>query len=216
MKALRGKFVVFEGPDGSGKTTQFRRFLKACTDAGVDVCEVREPGGTGVGEKVRTILLDHAHQDMVLRCEMLLYMASRAQLVEQRIKPALARNDFVAADRFVSSTLAYQGTAGGLSLEDIRAVATIATHGLKTDLVVIFDVDENTAAARINPLLGSVSRDAPDRMEAKGREFQAKVRRGYLEQAKADPKGHLVIDASKNPEEVWQSLMNGMKTKLGS
>lgn len=208
--------MVFEGPDGSGKTTQFRRFLQACTDAEVPVCEVREPGGTGVGEKIRLILLDHAHQDMVLRCEMLLYMASRAQLVEQRIRPALERGDFVAADRFVSSTLAYQGTAGGLALEDIRSVAVIATHGLKTDLVVIFDVDEGTAAARINPLLGSVARpgNGPDRMEAKGREFHAKVRHGYLEQARRDPKGHLVIDASKNPEEVWGALMKGLEERF--
>src|ERR1043165_4262769 len=85
LKSLCGKFIVFEGPDGSGKTTQFRRFLRTCTDAGIGVCEVREPGGTGVGEKIRDVLLDHAHKDMSLACEMLLYMASRAQLAEQRI-----------------------------------------------------------------------------------------------------------------------------------
>src|SRR5262249_8577274 len=95
LKSLAGKFLVFEGPDGSGKTTQFNRFLRACTDAGLAVCEVREPGGTGVGEKIREVLLDHAHKDMSLACEMLLYMASRAQLVQQRIRPALSRGQLV-------------------------------------------------------------------------------------------------------------------------
>ena len=215
LSKLRGRFLVFEGPDGSGKTTQFRRFLAACARAGVPVCEVREPGGTGVGERVREILLDHAHHDMALRCEMLLYMASRAQLVEQRIRPALANHELVAADRFVSSTLAYQGAAGGLPLHEIRAAAETATHGLSPDLILIFDVDEVTAASRINPLLQSSTRDGkgPDRMEAKGRDFHRKVRLGYLEQAKAEPGRHLVLDASKGPEEVWAAMMDGLKER---
>lgn len=216
LSFLRGKFLVFEGPDGSGKTTQFRRFLAACAESGIPVCEVREPGGTGVGERVREILLDHAHHDMALRCEMLLYMASRAQLVEQRIRPALAKRDLVLADRFVSSTLAYQGAAGGLPLAEIRAAADIATHGLAPDLILIFDVDEVTAASRISPLLQSSTRDGkgPDRMESKGREFHRKVRFGYLDQAKSDPGRHLVLDASKGPDEVWAAVMNGLRAKF--
>lgn len=226
LARLKGKFIVFEGPDGSGKTTQFRRFLALCGETDVPVCEVREPGGTGVGEKVRQILLDHAHQDMVLRCEMLLYMASRAQLVEQRIVPALRTGHLVLADRFVSSTLAYQGAAGGLPRDEILAAARIATHGTNPDLVVIFDVDEVTAAGRINPLLESVARDpslparptrengGPDRMEAKGRDFHRKVRQGYLDQARHEPHRHLVIDASKDPESVWDQLQGSMRTRF--
>lgn len=207
LKSLAGRFIVFEGPDGSGKTTQFRRLLGACHEADLAVCEVREPGGTGVGERIRAVLLDPIHQDMSLVCEMLLYMASRAQLCEQTIRPALAKSELVLADRFVSSTIAYQGHAGGIPLDDIRAVARIATGGLRPDLVVIFDVDERTAAGRLNPLL--------DRMEAKGAAFHRKVREGYLAQAREEPERHLLIDASRPAEQVWFSLLSGLRNWAG-
>lgn len=207
MSRLAGRFVVFEGPDGSGKTTQFRRLLGECERAGVPVCEVREPGGTGVGEQIRRVLLDHAHRDMVVRCEMLLYMASRAQLVEQRIRPALARGALVLADRFVPSTLAYQGAAGGMDKSEILAVARVATGGLEPSLVVVFDVDEATAARRLSPLL--------DRMEAKGRDFHRRVREGYLAQVRADPARHLLIDATRSEQEVWEALVSGLRSRFG-
>lgn len=198
LSGLAGRFVVFEGPDGSGKTTQFRRLLAACQAADIPVCEVREPGGTGVGEKIREILLDHAHKDMSLACEMLLYMASRAQLVEQRIRPAMKRGELVLADRFVASTLAYQGSAGGMPEQDILDVARVAMQGVKPDLVIVFDVDEGTALKRMSPLL--------DRMEAKGREFHRKVREGYLRQVAAEPGRYRKIDATLSEEEVWGEL----------
>jgi dTMP kinase len=205
--ALSGRFIVFDGPDGSGKSTQLRRFVKAARDAGQTVCEVREPGGTEVGERIRAALLDHLeNEDMDTRCEMLLYMASRAQLCTTRIGPALKRGELVVADRFVSSTLAYQGTAGGLDPDDIRAVARIATAGVSPDVTVIFDVDENTAASRLNPLL--------DRMESKGRAFHARVRAGYLDQIAADPKAHLRIDAAPAPEVVWADLLLQLTTRF--
>lgn len=210
---LHGKFIAFEGPDGSGKSTQLRRFLTLCKDHDVPVCEVREPGGTAVGERVRTILLDHAHADMSLRCEMLLYMASRAQLVEQRIRPALAQRHLVIADRFVSSTLAYQGAAAGLPIEDIHAVARVATGGTMPDFVVIFDVDEHTAAQRMNPLLAS-GRAELDRIESRGLDFHRKVRQGYREQAEAEPDRHIVIDASKGPDDVWSQLLASLSRRL--
>jgi dTMP kinase len=208
LKALAGKFVAFEGPDGSGKTTQFRRFLVAARDAGVPVCEVREPGGTGVGERIRDILLDHAHKDMTLRCEMLLYMASRAQLVEQTIRPALSRGELVCADRYLASTLAYQGAGGGLADREIRAVAEVALTGCMPDLTIIFDVDERTAAGRLSPLL--------DRMEAKGREFHGRVREGYLTQAKADPARVRVVDATRSEEQVWQALTSLLRSRFAA
>jgi dTMP kinase len=205
---LRGRFIVFEGPDGSGKTTQFRRFVAACQGAGVPMCEVREPGGTGVGEKIREILLDHAHKDMTQTCEMMLYMASRAQLLEQRIRPALARGELVLADRFLPSTLAYQGTAGGIPVQDILDVARVALHGCKPDLVLIFDVDEETASRRLSPLL--------DRMEAKGREFHRMVRQGYLQQIAADPARYKRIDASVPEEQVWKSVLAVVRQQLAT
>lgn len=199
VRGYAGKFVVFDGPDGSGKTTQFIRAVQLCRDAGMTVCEVREPGGTEVGELIRDVLLHHRHVDIALRCEMLLYMASRAQLVETLIRPALRAGQLVLADRFISSTLAYQGAAGGLPLDEIRAVGAVACGDVTPDLVVIFDVDEQTAAQRMARKL--------DRMEAKGDAFHRKVRQGYLDQARADPARHIVIDASRPEREVTDALI---------
>lgn len=209
LNAYRGRFVVFEGPDGSGKSTQFRRLSDAAKAKGVPLCEVREPGGTPVGEKIRETLLARVQpgMDMSLRCEMLLYMASRAELVERRIRPALKAGELVLADRYVASTLAYQGAAGGLSGADISAVARVATQNLQPDLVVIFDLDEAAAAARLSPLL--------DRMEAKGAAFHRKVRHGYLDLAKGDPSRYAVVDASKDPEMVWASVCATMAERAG-
>ncbi len=200
LSQYRGRFVVFEGPDGSGKSTQFRRLSDAAKDRGIPLCEVREPGGTPVGEKIRETLLARVQpgMDMSLRCEMLLYMASRAELVERRIRPALKAGEMVLADRYVASTLAYQGAAAGLSAADISAIARVATQNLQPDLVVIFDLDETAAAKRLSPLL--------DRMEAKGAAFHRKVRHGYLDLAKGDPARYAVVDASKDPDTVWMSL----------
>lgn len=205
-RALPGRFVVFEGPDGSGKSTQFRRFCGACRQAGVAVCEVREPGGTGIGEAVRELLLAHTHGDMTLRCEMLLYMASRAQLVERIIRPALQGGSLVVADRYVSSTLAYQGGGGGLPERDILDVARAATDGLEPDLVLIFDVDEATAACRRDP--------TPDRIEARPEAFRERVRRSYLEQARRHPSRHAVIDATGGPDRVFADTLAALMGRL--
>lgn len=211
LRALAGRFIVFEGPDGSGKSTQFRRLIDLCREAGITVCEVREPGGTAIGERIRAILLDPIHAEMSLRCEMLLYMASRAQLVEQRIRPALQRGELVLADRFIPSTLAYQGAAGGIPEREIYAVgdAACGPRGAPgscwPDLVLIFDVDEATAATRLNPLL--------DRMEQKGAEFHRKVRSGYLQQASRDPARHALIDASKDADTVTNAMIEVLRDR---
>lgn len=203
---LAGRFLVFDGPDGSGKSTQLRRFAEHCAAHGVEPELVREPGGTPIGEAIRGVLLDPRYAEMELRCEMLLYMASRSQLMTERIRPALAAGRFVLADRFISSTLAYQGTAGGLDPEEILAVGRVATGGCWPDLVVIFDVDEATAAGRLPADL--------DRMEAKGAAFHRRVRQGYLAQAARDPERHLVIDASRSEDEVFAALVEGVATRL--
>lgn len=196
---LGGSFIVFDGPDGSGKSTQFRRFADFCSTRGVTVTEVREPGGTSIGEHIRAVLLDPANDSMAMRCEMLLYMASRAQLFEERILPALARGELVLADRFTSSTLAYQGTAGGLAFADILAVGKVATGNRWPDLTVIFDVDERTAASRLSPLL--------DRIEQRGAEFHRRVRDGYLQQVRDFPERYRTVDASRSPDEVFGELL---------
>ncbi|HEX7010199.1 MAG TPA: dTMP kinase [Phycisphaeraceae bacterium] len=211
LDKLRGRFIVFDGPDGSGKTTQFHRMSRLAEAAGVPVCPVREPGGTPVGEQIRKLLLEYRdddHGQMDLRCEMLLFMASRAQLVAQRIRPALAEGQLVLADRFISSTLAYQGAAGGLDRQEILTVGQVALSDCWPHLVVIFDVDEKTAASRLSPLL--------DRMEQKGAQYHRRVRQGFLDQAKADPARHLVIDATADPDTVFQRLLHGLEHKLAA
>jgi len=207
VRQLAGKFIVFDGPDGSGKTTQFRRFVRLATEAGLEVCEVREPGGTYVGEQIRKVLLDPDNQEEVdVRCEMLLFMASRAQLVQQKLRPAIAAGKLILADRFISSTLAYQGSAGGLPTQDILDVGHFALNDVWPDLFVIFDVDDKTAAGRLNPLL--------DRIELKSAEFHRKVRQGYLDQAQSDPNGYAVIDARPDENTVHDQLLKTIRERL--
>ncbi len=211
MTKLQGKFLVFEGPDGSGKTTQMRRLHATLSDADIPVLEVREPGGTAIGEQIRQVLL-HTKAEMTIRCEMLLYMASRAQLVEQRIKPALAQGHVVLSDRYVQSTLAYQGAAGGIPQDDIMAVAHAALQGVLPHLTLIFDVDEHTAASRINPLMASATRkDGLDRIESRGAEFHRMVREGYLAHARANAHDHRVLNAARNPDDIWTDVLAVVK-----
>lgn len=207
IRQLAGRFVVFDGPDGSGKTTQFHRFADFVEKHGVAICEVREPGGTAIGEEVRNLLLDPANKEEInTLCEMLLFMASRAQLVAQRIRPALAAGQLVLADRFISSTMAYQGTAGGIPIDDIISAGKIALQECWPDLVVVFDVDQATAATRLSPLL--------DRMEQKGADYHKTVRQGYLDQAARDPEKYLVINATVKEDEVFQRLMEAMASRF--
>jgi dTMP kinase len=143
-----------------------------------------------------------------IRCEMLLFMASRSQLIAQKIAPALAAGKLVLADRFISSTLAYQGAAGGLREEDITAVGQVAIGPNWPDLVVVFDVDETVAARRLNPLL--------DRMEQKGAAFHRLVREGYRRQAEAMPQRYLLVDASRGEDEVFAAVIAGLEAHLGA
>lgn len=212
LDGLAGRFVVFDGPDGSGKSTQLARLMQAAEAQGVEVCHVREPGGTEIGEAIRRVLLDPAVQEAIdARCEMMLFMASRAQLLSQKIRPALDAGCLVLADRFISSTLAYQGAAGGLPIEDILGVGRVALGRTWPDLVVVFDVDEVTAAARMNPLLRGQEFDTvKDRMEMKGSAFHRRVRQGYLDQAAQDPMHHLVLDATGEEDAVYERMVTGL------
>ncbi|QOJ01869.1 MAG: dTMP kinase [Phycisphaeraceae bacterium] len=216
---LRGAFIALEGADGSGKSTQIDRLLKHLASLGLCVCHVREPGGTAVGEQVRAVLLS-TNNEMSPVCEMLLYMASRAQLVHERIAPALAQGHTVLADRFVSSTLAYQGAGAGLPERDILDVARVATSGYSPDLIVVFDVDATTAAQRTRGASPKSAKSAKstapgvtlfdDRIEQRGLDFQERVRRSYLDQAAREPARHLVVDARGTPDQVWGALCRGL------
>lgn len=203
---LSGKFIVFDGPDGSGKSTQVQRFALWCSKEGLSVKEVREPGGTLIGEQVRQILLDPANRDMTLACEMLLYMASRAQLMKQEIIPALKMGEVVIADRFVSATLVYQGIAGGLPLKWIEHVAEVALGGCVPDLTLIFDVDNETASKRLNPLL--------DRMEQKGDSFHKKVQKGFVELANSAPELYELINARQDIDHVEAAVRTTVSSRF--
>ncbi len=220
LASLAGRFIVFEGADGCGKSTQLARFAKLCEAAGLEVCQVREPGGTDVGERVRTILLDKASAGMTVRCEMLLFMASRAELVERRIAPGLARRAVVLTDRFVASTYAYQGSGGGLPDEEIASVARVACGPVMPHLTLVFDLCEEVAARRTGVAAVGKAQSGgslfADRMEERDRDFFAKVRRGYLELARREPDRHAIIDAAGTPDEVWEIVLRTLEARLAT
>lgn len=193
LQYLSGKFVVFEGPDGCGKTTQMESLITRLHGDGVVVRRLREPGGTPIGEQIRELLLS-TKSEMNVRCEMLLYMASRAQLVHEQVKPALAAGECVLSDRFASSTLAYQGGGGGMDLQEILNVAQSAVGPMDgggwPHLTIVFDLEIDQAMRRLNPLFH-------DRIEQRDREYFQRVRENYLWQAKKWPERYRIVDASK-------------------
>jgi len=225
MQQLSGKFIVFDGPDGCGKTTQLKALITRLEGEGLKVRRLREPGGTSIGEQIREVLLSTKNKDMDVRCEMLLYMASRAQLVHEQIKPALAAGECVVADRYASSTLAYQGGGGGMDLMHIRAVAEIAVDGVWPDLTIVFDLDTDEAMARLNPLWdggnaapGKPRRksadqpglfsdeDVKDRIEQRARDYFQRVRENYLWQVQQWPQRYRIVDASKSIPQVEKQV----------
>jgi dTMP kinase len=187
-------FFSFDGVDGGGKTTQIGRFCDWLRSRGHDVIACRDPGSTALGEVLRQILLDARTTPIARRAEMLLYMAARAQLVDEVIAPALAQGRWVVSDRFLLANVAYQGHAGSLDIDGIWQVGQVATAGIEPDLTFVLDLTDAEAAARINRPL--------DRMELQGDTFRAAVRAGYLAEAARRPERIVVIDASRSIDEV--------------
>lgn len=177
----RGVFITLEGPDGCGKSTQSRMLRDALATAGYDVVRTFEPGGTGIGRRIREIILDTKSSGMCGITEFLLYAADRAQDVHEVIMPALAAGRIVIGDRFFDSSIAYQGYGLGMDVEAVRAVNAIATRGLIPDLTVLLDIDPATGVAR-----ATGDRDA-DRIEQRKLEFHASVRNAYLQMAADEP-----------------------------
>lgn len=202
--ALPSRFVVIDGPDGSGKTTQVELLSAALRAGGVNVCQVRDPGGTAIGEKVRAILLDRGHDEMVVQCELMLYMASRAQLAEQVIGPALAAGQCVLGDRYISSTVAYQG-AGGLDTQSVLAAGRIAVGATWPDLTVVLDLPAEAGLERTRRKAGG---GAQDRIEAKAIAFHRKVRELFLKQAADDPAHFVVVDGAPDAQQVHRRILD--------
>jgi dTMP kinase len=194
-----GKFIVIDGPDGCGKTTQTKLLVDELKREGVAVETFREPGGTAIGEKIRQILLNPEHIAMGTETEVMLYMAARVQLWREKIKPALKENKCVVVDRWLSSTCAYQGYAGGFGMDKVIKIATECIERPWPDLTIILDVDLETASKRLKKDL--------DRMEQKGDGYHKKVREGFLKLAEGR-ENFVIINATDDIETVHKQVIN--------
>ena len=206
----RGVLITREGPDGGGKTAQADRLRAAVAAAGREAILVREPGGTAAGERIRAILMDRGATAVQLtqRTDALLFLAARSQLVETVIQPALERGAVVISDRYLDSTLAYQGYGGGLDVEALRIVGRFATGGLRPDLTLLFDVSVEVGLAR-------KSDAETTRFEAHfDRAFHERVRAGYLALAVAQPDRWVVLDASAPEADVLAAALHAVEALL--
>lgn len=195
---LQGKFIVLDGPDGCGKSTQTELLAQRLHEQGVPTSRFRDPGDTAIGEKIRDILLSTDHRAMSTRTELLLYMAARSQLWAERIAPALKENRCVVLDRWLSSTCAYQGHAGGFGMDKVIQIAGDCLERVWPDLTIILDVDLKTASQRLSRQL--------DRMEAKGDGYHQKVREGFLQLAD-ERDDFLVVDTTRDIETVQKNIL---------
>jgi dTMP kinase len=205
--ARRGAFISIEGPEGGGKTRQAQRLRNVLVEAGLDVVLTREPGGTGLGEAVRELLLSHkasgTREEIAPRGDALLFNAARAQLVSEVIEPALAGGQTVICTRFADSTLAYQGFGQGLPLDELRRLERFATGGLKPDLTLLLDLPPEVGLAR-------KTGTEVTRFEAGfDLEFHRRVREGFRTLADREPDRFVVIDASGPPDSVFQAVLDG-------
>jgi dTMP kinase len=212
MNHLRGKFIVFDGNEGCGKSTQAQMALARMREAGLEPLLVRDPGSTRIGEMVRAILLDPQNTDMAARCEMLLFMASRAQMMKDMILPALKNGETVISDRFISSTLAYQLGGDGLTEKEILEVGRVAVNQHWPDLTIIFDLPVTVSSGRTRPKFTLFPDDPAagaekDRIERRSIEYHEKVRENYLKQAKNKQLKYRVVDANRDVEVVHGDVM---------
>jgi dTMP kinase len=194
-------FITFEGPEGGGKSSQIRMLADFLEANGFAVFVTREPGGTAIGDQIRDVLHEVSNTDMVAATEFLLYSASRAQLVRERIVPALEAGVIVLCDRYADSTIAYQGYGRGLDLEMVRQITRFATGGLVPDLTFLLDIDVERGLAR------RVAGDAEmNRLDLEAVAFHKRVRQGYHHLAARDPRRWVIVDADRRPERVQADL----------
>jgi dTMP kinase len=196
-KRYTGKFITFEGPEGSGKSTHSKLLCAFLRQKGFKVLHTREPGGTLIGEKIRHILLDNANKKMSDTCELLLYMAARAQIVEEKILPALKQGKVVLCDRFLDASLAYQGYGAGLDLKLIEHLGKVTTAALKVNLTILLDIESRKGLKRSS---------RGDRLEMKAIAFHKRVRKGYLKLAGKYPRRIKLISAIKSIDETQEKI----------
>ena len=208
-----GRFITFEGGEGCGKSTQIRLLADRLRAAGKEVLLTREPGGTALAEKIRSLVREESDDPPNSRAETLLFIASRAQVVENVIRPALASGTWVLCDRFADSTFAYQGYGRGLDLDELKRINSFATGGLEPDMTILLNVSPEVSAKRMRAREAATNTDA-DRMEKAGDGFHARLRQGFFELAAAEPERFAVIQADGGVEEVAEAVWNSIQPML--
>lgn len=203
-------FITLEGPEGSGKTTAVEFAVNKLIEMGYEIVRTREPGGTPIAEQIRNVILDKANTMMDARTEALLYAASRRQHLVEKVWPAIKEGQIVVCDRFLDSSLAYQGGARGLGVEEILNVNLFATENQWPDLTLLFDIDPTIGLARI---ASNASREV-NRLDLEKLDFHNKVRNTFLDLSKKYPDRYIVIDASKPKEEVAKATLDAILSRL--
>ena len=211
--AAAGRFITFEGGEGCGKSTQICLLADRLRSAGKEVLLTREPGGTALAEKIRTLVREESDDPPNSRAETLLFLASRAQVVEGVIRPALESGTWVLCDRFADSTFAYQGYGRGLDLDELRRINSFATGGLAPDRTILLNVSPEVSATRMRAREAATNTGA-DRMEKAGDDFHFRLRQGFLELAAAEPERFSVIQADGAVEEVEEAVWNSIQPML--
>ncbi len=201
----RGVFITFEGFEGSGKSTQIGLLCSYIKRLGYEVTPLREPGGTPVGEAVRRVLLDVTYEDIKPEVETLLYMASRAQLARDKIIPALQEGRVVICDRFLDSTIAYQGYGGGVDVKKIKGIGMFSVAGIRPDLTILLDVKPERGLERLKE---------KDRIERKPITYHRKVREGYLRIAKLHPRRFIIIEAEQEKDSIQSIIRKAVRDVL--
>ena len=208
-KMKRGLFITIEGTDGSGKTTQMGLIREYVRSMGCEVVMVREPGGTRISERIRNIILDPEYTEMSSNTEMLLYAASRAQLVAETVRPALEQGKIVICDRFIDSTYAYQGFGRGIELGVLENINNFAVEGIMPDITFFFDLDPELALGR------RMASTVTDRIENEKMEFHRKVHDGYVKLAEKYPDRIRKIDSSRSVEAIWDDVKQLLESIIG-
>ena len=202
-------FITFEGPDGSGKTTQIRQLIPVLQEKGLDIVQTREPGGTYIGDQIRSVIMNMKNKSMHPRAEILLFCASRAQLVEELIRPSLAEGKLVLCDRYADSTMAYQGYGHGLDRDALSQLLDFATGGLKPDLTLLFDISAEAGLRR-----RLANHEEWNRMDDYALQFHERVRSGYLAMAAAEPDRWVVINADRSPDVIHEEVVSVISASL--
>lgn len=204
---MRGKFIALEGPDGSGKSTILKLVNQYLLEKKIDHIVTREPGGTDIGEEIRHLIVDRENESMGPETEALLFAAARAQHVHEKILPAIEEGKVVICDRFLLSSLAYQGVGRGLGIKEVKMINEFGLRGVYPDLILFFHVDPEVTLLR-------KTKEGGDRLEAEGGNFHKGVYEGYMKLLKKYPKNIVLIDATKSVEEVCKQTIEAIDSLL--